>query len=155
MTDWDAPSPVAEWTARDVVPAPRRVVPVVPGERRGHHPAPGPDADVDPVAAWQVHSDAVQALLDDPASADKVLSNRHTGDVPLPEAIDRFYTSDVFMHTWDLARERRPRRPARRRHVRGDARGHGADGRRARRLGPVRRARAVPDDADAQTRCSA
>ena len=21
----------------------------------------------------------------------------------LPEAIDRFYTSDVFMHTWDLA----------------------------------------------------
>ena len=24
--------------------------------------------------------------------------------MPLPEAIDRFYTSDVFMHTWDLAR---------------------------------------------------
>ena len=64
----------------------------------------GPDADEDPVAAWQVHSDAVQALLDDPGTADKVLSNRHIGDVPLPEAIDRFYTSDVFMHTWDLAR---------------------------------------------------
>ena len=56
------------------------------------------------MAAWQVHSDAVQALLDDPATADKVLSNPHTGDVPLPEAIDSFYTSDVFMHTWDLAR---------------------------------------------------
>jgi hypothetical protein len=24
--------------------------------------------------------------------------------MPLPEAVDRFYTSDVFMHTWDLAR---------------------------------------------------
>ena len=47
---------------------------------------------------------AVQALLDDPGTADKLLSNPHTGDVPLPEAIDRFYTSDVFMHTWDLAR---------------------------------------------------
>jgi uncharacterized protein (TIGR03086 family) len=24
--------------------------------------------------------------------------------VPLDQAIDRFYTTDVFMHTWDLAR---------------------------------------------------
>ena len=23
---------------------------------------------------------------------------------PLAQAVDRFYTSDVFMHTWDLAR---------------------------------------------------
>jgi uncharacterized protein (TIGR03086 family) len=46
----------------------------------------------------------VQALLDDPASADQVLANPHIGEVPLPEAIDRFYTADVFMHTWDLAR---------------------------------------------------
>ena len=33
-----------------------------------------------------------------------MLSNPHTGDVPLDQAIDRFYTADVFMHTWDLAR---------------------------------------------------
>jgi hypothetical protein len=33
-----------------------------------------------------------------------VLKNRHIGEVPLDEAIDRFYTADVFMHTWDLAR---------------------------------------------------
>jgi uncharacterized protein (TIGR03086 family) len=26
------------------------------------------------------------------------------GELPLPVAVDRFYTSDVFMHTWDLAR---------------------------------------------------
>ena len=26
------------------------------------------------------------------------------GEMPLPVAVDRFYTSDVFMHTWDLAR---------------------------------------------------
>jgi hypothetical protein len=29
---------------------------------------------------------------------------RHLGEVPLDEAVDRFYTADVFMHTWDLAR---------------------------------------------------
>ena len=46
----------------------------------------------------------MQALLDDPATPGRVLSNPNTGDVPLDQAIDRFYTSDVFMHTWDLAR---------------------------------------------------
>jgi uncharacterized protein (TIGR03086 family) len=33
-----------------------------------------------------------------------VLTNPHIGEVPLHDAIDRFYTADVFMHTWDLAR---------------------------------------------------
>ena len=60
--------------------------------------------DDDPVAAWHAHATAVQQLLDDPAYAGRVLSNPHIGDVPLPEAVDRFYTADVFMHTWDLAR---------------------------------------------------
>jgi uncharacterized protein (TIGR03086 family) len=104
VTDWDAPSPVAEWATRDVV---RHLVEWFPSflqRGAGITLAHGPDADEDPVAAWTVHGDAVQALLDDPASAGKVLSNPHIGDVPLPEAIDRFYTSDVFMHTWDLAR---------------------------------------------------
>ena len=66
--------------------------------------ASGPSVDDDPVAAWQVHAAGVQQLLDDPAYAGRVLSNPHIGDVPLPDAVDRFYTADVFMHTWDLAR---------------------------------------------------
>ena len=104
VTDWDARSPVGDWATRDVV---RHLVEWFPSflENGAGITLPhGPDADDDPVGAWQVHSDAVQALLDAPATADKMLSNPHTGDVPLPEAIDRFYTSDVFMHTWDLAR---------------------------------------------------
>ena len=32
-----------------------------------------------------------------------VLSNPHLGDVPLDQAVSRFFTADVFMHTWDLA----------------------------------------------------
>jgi uncharacterized protein (TIGR03086 family) len=102
--DWDAPAPVPGWTARDVV---RHLVEWFPGFLAGGTgitlPA-GPTADADPVAAWQNQYDAVQALLDDPATPQRVLTNPHLGEVPLDQAIDRFYTTDVFMHTWDLAR---------------------------------------------------
>jgi uncharacterized protein (TIGR03086 family) len=46
----------------------------------------------------------VQALLDDPETANKKLTNPHIGSLPLDGAIDQFYTFDIFMHTWDLAR---------------------------------------------------
>lgn len=101
---WDSPAPVEGWTARDVV---RHLVEWFPSfleSGAGIRLASGPSVDDDPVAAWTLHADAVQALLDDPATAGKVLANPHTGEVPLDEAVDRFYTSDVFMHTWDLAR---------------------------------------------------
>lgn len=26
------------------------------------------------------------------------------GEMPLPVAVDQFYTTDVFLHTWDVAR---------------------------------------------------
>jgi uncharacterized protein (TIGR03086 family) len=90
--------------ARDVV---RHLVEWFPGFLKagaGVELPSGPSVDDDPVAAWTVHSDGVQALLDDPATATRVLSNRHVGEVPLDQAVDRFYTADVFMHTWDLAR---------------------------------------------------
>ena len=102
--DWNAPAPVAGWTARDVV---RHLVEWFPGFLAGgagvQLPA-GPSVDEDPVGAWTAQFDAVQGLLDDPATAAKVLSDPHIGDVPLDPAIDRFYIGDVFMHTWDLAR---------------------------------------------------
>ncbi|MFC8248183.1 DinB family protein [Streptomyces chartreusis] len=56
------------------------------------------------MAAWATHHDGVQALLDDAATAHKLLSNPHIGEISLDQAVDRFYTADVFMHTWDLAR---------------------------------------------------
>src|SRR5690349_15635995 len=89
--DWDAPAPVEGWTARDVV---RHLVEWFPPFLQGGAgitlPA-GPSVDDDPVAAWRVHADGVQAVLDDPASAGKVLSNPHIGEVPVPEAVSRFY----------------------------------------------------------------
>ncbi|GAA3397021.1 TIGR03086 family metal-binding protein [Cryptosporangium minutisporangium] len=101
---WDAPAPVSGWTARDVV---RHLVewfpPFLASGAQVVLPG-GPSVDDDPVGAWLTQSDAVQALLDDPDTPQRVLVNRHLGEIPLDQAIDRFYTSDVFMHTWDLAR---------------------------------------------------
>jgi uncharacterized protein (TIGR03086 family) len=103
-TDWDAPAPVSGWTARDVVGHLVEWLPALLEGGAGVRLDRGPSVQEDPVAAWQVHSDAVQALLDDPTTPSVVLSNPHIGEVPLDEAVDRFYTPDVFMHTWDLAR---------------------------------------------------
>lgn len=102
--NWDAPAPVAGWCARDVV---RHLVEWLPSflaSGAGVELPSGPSVDDDPGAAWQVHRDGVQALLDDPGTAHRTLVNPHVGEVPLDEAIDRFYTADVFLHTWDLAR---------------------------------------------------
>ncbi|MFE9207400.1 TIGR03086 family metal-binding protein [Micromonospora sp. NPDC007230] len=101
---WDAPSPVAGWAARDVV---RHLTEWCSGflaSGAGIELPRGPSVDENPVAAWQVHCDGVQAVLDDPETAHRQLTNPHTGSMPLETAIDQFYTADVFMHTWDLAR---------------------------------------------------
>jgi len=102
--DWDAPAPVDGWTARDVVRHLVEWLPAFLASGTGIELPTGPSVDDDPVSAWQAHSDAVQAVLDDPATADRLLTNPHIGQLPLPGAIDSFYTADVFMHTWDLAR---------------------------------------------------
>jgi uncharacterized protein (TIGR03086 family) len=103
-TDWSAPAPVDGWAARDVV---AHLVEWLPSFVQGgsdiEWPAvPSPTEDA--VGAWDAHQRAVQEILDDPAKAEADFTNPHTGSMPLAHAIDRFYTSDVFLHTWDLAR---------------------------------------------------
>jgi len=101
---WDAPSPVADWAARDVVRHLTDWFHDFLASGAGIELPRGPSVDEDPVAAWRVHSDGVQAVLDDPETAHRRLTNPHIGDLPLGGAIDQFYTADVFMHTWDLSR---------------------------------------------------
>lgn len=101
---WDNPAPVDGWRARDVV---AHLVEWFPGfleSGAGITLPSGPPPADDPVGAWTAQVVAVQELLDDPETPGKMLSNPHTGDVPLDQAIANFYTSDVFMHSWDLAR---------------------------------------------------
>jgi uncharacterized protein (TIGR03086 family) len=101
---WDAPAPPEGWDARDVV---RHLLEWFPAFLQGatgiELPA-APSVDDDPVAAWHAQTDAVQALLDDPAVAERVHDLPHIGTMPLEQAIDMIYTGDVFLHRWDLAR---------------------------------------------------
>jgi uncharacterized protein (TIGR03086 family) len=103
-TDWDAAAPVEGWTARDVVGHLTEWLASFLAAGAGVALPRGADVALDPVDAWQVHADAVQALLDAPATSARKLVNPHIGELPLDVAIDQFYTVDVFMHTWDLAR---------------------------------------------------
>ena len=102
--DWGRPSPVPGWNARDVV---RHLVEWFPpflAAGAGIELPAGPSIDDDPAAPWHHLKDAVQALLDDPATEHSTLTNPHIGQMPLPLAISRFFTGDVFLHSWDLAR---------------------------------------------------
>ena len=109
-TDWDVPAPVAGWTARDVV---EHLVTWLPEflESRGFRGLDKLDQRTDhrtdrrlvgPAAAWEAHAAGVQALLDGP-DADVRIDDPHLGG-SLGEVLDRIYTADVFMHTWDRAR---------------------------------------------------
>ena len=102
VDDWEAPAPVAGWTARDVV---GHHVEWFPGflAASGVELAPVPPVADDPVAAWQHQARAVQALLED-RGGDEGITHPYAGSHRLTDAVDRFYTADVFMHGWDLAR---------------------------------------------------
>jgi uncharacterized protein (TIGR03086 family) len=94
--DWGAPAPVPGWTARDVV---GHLIEWLPGFLGRDLP----EVDLtDPAAAWRQRAADVQRLIE--TSGDETMINRHVGELRLADAIDQFYTTDVFMHTWDLAR---------------------------------------------------
>ena len=102
VVDWSAPTPVKEWTARDVV---GHLIDWFPGFLAMGSDVrlpDGPDVADDPAGAWRVRSAALQAVLDDPA--ERIFSSQMFPDMPLATAIDQFYTTDIFMHTWDLSR---------------------------------------------------
>ncbi|MDA1359611.1 maleylpyruvate isomerase family mycothiol-dependent enzyme [Glycomyces luteolus] len=98
--DWPRPSPVAAWTALDVV---KHLVEWPRGFLKGAGiELESLDIDADPAAAWRRHVTDIQDIIEGPAG--RVLSNPHTGDKPVDEAIDQFYTADIWLHSWDLAK---------------------------------------------------
>lgn len=103
VADWSAPSPCEGWVARDVV---RHLVDWVPGffGGAGVPLTTGPSVDDDPAGAWRTLGDQLQALLDDPAAAERPVTAGPMGEMPLAGAIDRLVTGDVHIHTWDVAR---------------------------------------------------
>lgn len=100
---WDAPTPVPEWAARDVVGHLVGWLPGLLATGAGVELPAGPSVSDDPVKAWQHHADAVQSVLDDDAVAAAAFEHAPMPPMTVAAAIDMLYTSDVFMHTWDLA----------------------------------------------------
>ncbi len=102
VADWDASTPVEQWRARDVV---RHLLEWFPGfveSGAGVHLAAVPLDDDELASSWQQRSEEVQRLFE--GSPPATYSSPMLGEMPLGEALDRFYTADVVMHTWDLAR---------------------------------------------------
>jgi uncharacterized protein (TIGR03086 family) len=102
VTDWDAPTPVAQWRARDVV---RHLLEWFPGfleAGAGVRPAEVPYDDSALASSWETRAVEVQRLIE--SSGEAAYTSRMLGTMPLAVAIDRFYVADVVMHTWDLAR---------------------------------------------------
>lgn len=98
--DWEAPSPVAEWTARDVVM--HLVMWSHDFLADGGIGLARPIDGEDPWGTWHAHAAEIQALLESPAATED-FTHPTAGTASLAETVDRFYTTDVFMHTWDLA----------------------------------------------------
>jgi uncharacterized protein (TIGR03086 family) len=100
---WANPAPPEGWTARDVV---RHLVEWIPhfwSRNAGIELPAGPSVDENPLRAWLALRDGLQAMLDDP----EVASREHDmpmGRMTVEAAADMICTSDVFLHTWDLAR---------------------------------------------------
>ena len=99
---WDAPTPCADWTARDLV---RHVV-----DTQGlflglvdRKTGPLPDVAEDPAGAWDAARAAVQADLDDPVRA-KAEYDGFLGRNTFEFGIDHFLNADLVVHGWDLAR---------------------------------------------------
>ncbi|MFC8190101.1 TIGR03086 family metal-binding protein [Cellulomonas sp. NPDC057328] len=97
---WDAPSPCAGWTARDVV---AHVVDTQRDYLARHDVDLGPRPDLaDPAAGWRTHAAAVRTALADPDVVDRPFDS-FTGPSTLGATFDMFYGFDMVAHRWDVA----------------------------------------------------
>lgn len=96
--DWSAPSPVPAWTAIDVV---KHLVDWLPGFLEGVDLTLAPvDVDADPVSAWSERCADIQRLFE--AHGDDPFEGPMPGVDTVGRAVHQFYTTDVWMHSWDL-----------------------------------------------------
>ena len=99
---WSGASPCEDWTARELVGHVVETQGLFLG-LVGAALDDVPSVDDDPAAAWDAARGVVQARLDDPALAgaefDGVL-----GRMSFEQAVDTFLSTDLVVHSWDLAR---------------------------------------------------
>ncbi|MEU1729996.1 TIGR03086 family metal-binding protein [Streptosporangium sp. NPDC020145] len=99
---WSDPSPCEEWTARDVV---GHIIDMHAVMLRplGRSLSPAPSVAQDPLAAFTAARADVEALLDDPATAERKVETP-TGNVSVEQHIDQVVSADMVLHGWDLSR---------------------------------------------------
>ena len=98
---WANPSPCPEWTARDVVVhVANNLLGVGAGLRSEEPTSVGADDDI--VTAWNGARDQFVSTV---ATADLSQNvNGPFGPMPAEQLIGRFVSTDVLVHSWDLAR---------------------------------------------------
>lgn len=102
VTKWDAPTPVPEWVSGDIVEHLLAWFPAVLESWGGPTLKDIPARGL--AERWRLRTVEVQAILDDRDQAAAIIESGDFAGMRLDEAIDRLYTADIFMHTWDLAR---------------------------------------------------
>lgn len=90
---WDAPSPCEGWTARDLVAH------LVETQRElllGHGVefGPAPEAEADPVGAWQAHTERVLEAVVDPGLVGRSYDG-YFGPTTVGKTIEQFYVWDM------------------------------------------------------------
>ena len=99
---WANQSPCEEWRARDVVEHMVTTHQMFFGFIDHQVPA-GPAVADDALGAWATVRDAMQAALEDPSLATAEFDG-FFGRTRFEDAVNRFISGDVLLHTWDLAR---------------------------------------------------
>lgn len=97
---WSKPAPCEGWTARDVVEhvtgAQRGMVAAITGEEPTF-------ATDDPKQLWRESYAAAKAALAQDGALEKTVPGP-MGEMPVAMMVGRILSSDVLVHTWDLAR---------------------------------------------------
>lgn len=99
---WSSPSPCEGWTTADVVAHIVETQNLFLGQvdrTIGEHPDPA----TDPIGAWTVARDVVQAALDDPEIATAGYDGWF-GPTTLEATVGDFGCFDLLVHGWDIAR---------------------------------------------------
>ena len=94
---WSNPSPIASWTARDVLD---HLLEWLPGLLSSAGIEFGQLPHNDPANAWRQRTAEVQNVIE--TQGETVLENANFPSMPVAAAINQFYTADIWMHSWDL-----------------------------------------------------
>ncbi len=96
---WDRPSPCEGWTAEEVL---GHVAESQHGFLARFELAPSIDG-LAPTDQWVAVRDAMQAGLDDPATAGTEYDGAF-GPTTFADTVDQFMCADLVVHSWDIAR---------------------------------------------------